>query len=134
MKTIHRLLIALTLLGSTGLAFADQGPRDHDRHSQDHGDHHVSRDRHDNRHHDYRHDDYRRHGDYHHDYRHTRRAYRHARWERGHRYHGPDHVVRDYRHYRLRPPPRGYHWVRANNDYLLVAVATGVIMDIALHH
>jgi Ni/Co efflux regulator RcnB len=23
-------------------------------------------------------------------------------------------VVRDYGHYRLRPPPHGYHWVRAN--------------------
>jgi Ni/Co efflux regulator RcnB len=40
--------------------------------------------------------------------------------------------VRDYGYYRLRPPPRGYHWVRADNDYLLVAIATGVILDIAL--
>lgn len=124
MKLIHRLLIALTLLGSTSLAFADQGSRDHDRRSQGHDDHHDNRDRHDHRRHDHR-----RYG-----YSHARPAYRPVRWERGHRYRGPTYVVRDYRHYRLRPPPRGYHWVRANNDYLLVAVATGVILDIALHH
>ncbi len=38
--------------------------------------------------------------------------------------------VRDYRRYRLAPPPRGYHWVRADNDYLLVGVATSVITSI----
>lgn len=58
---------------------------------------------------------------------------RHDRWARGHRYYGPNYVVSNYGYYRLRPPPRGYHWVRANNDYLLVAIATGVILDIALH-
>lgn len=130
MKLIHRLLIALTLLGTTSLALADQGPRDHDRRSQNDGDRHDNRDRHENRE---RHDD-RRHDSRRYGYSHARPVYRHARWERGHRYLGPNYVVRDYRHYRLRPPPRGYHWVRANNDYLLVAVATGVILDIALHH
>lgn len=39
-------------------------------------------------------------------------------------------VINDYDHYRLRPPPRGYHWVRVNRDFLLVAVATGLIFDI----
>ena len=39
-------------------------------------------------------------------------------------------VVNDYSSYRLRPPPRGYHWVRVNSDYLLVAIATGLIFDI----
>lgn len=39
--------------------------------------------------------------------------------------------MRDYRHYRLQPPPRGYRWVRAdNNDYLLVAITTGLILNI----
>lgn len=52
-------------------------------------------------------------------------------WQRGHRYHGPTYVVRDYRHYHLRTPPRGQHWVRADDRYLLVAIATGIIMDIA---
>lgn len=135
MKQIRRLLIALALLGTTGLAFADQGPRDHDRRSQGHADrdyrhggHHGNRRHHDDR----RYDNRRRHGNRHHGYSHVRPAYRHARWERGHRYHGPSYMVRDYRHYRLRSAPRGYHWIRANNEYLLVAIATGVIVDLAL--
>lgn len=37
----------------------------------------------------------------------------------------------DYRYYRLRPPPRGYHYVRDDRgDYLLVGIATGVILGI----
>jgi len=52
-------------------------------------------------------------------------------WERGHRYYGSHTVIRDYGYYRLRPPPRGYHWVRDNNDFLLVAIATGIILDMA---
>lgn len=61
------------------------------------------------------------------------------RWVRGERfqdhYHGRVIVVNDYRSYRLRPPPRGYHWVRDdNNNLLLVAIATGVITDMVLNH
>ncbi|HEY4143832.1 RcnB family protein [Pinirhizobacter sp.] len=52
-------------------------------------------------------------------------------WVRGHRYNGPVYVVNNYGYYRLRPPPRGYHWVRNGSDYLLVAVATGIILDMA---
>ena len=41
-------------------------------------------------------------------------------------------VVNDYNRYNLRRPPRGYHWVRANNgDFLLAAIATGVILELA---
>ena len=39
-------------------------------------------------------------------------------------------VVNDYGRYRLRPPPRGYHWVRANDDYVLAAIATGLILEV----
>jgi Ni/Co efflux regulator RcnB len=131
MKLISRLLIAVALLatGSFAMAAPDHGHGDHDRGR--HG-------------HDRRHDDYRRHGGdrrWHGD-DHRRYGYYHGgpryygrphRWERGHRYYGPTYVVRNYGYYRLRPPPRGYHWVRANNDYLLVAVATGIILDVALH-
>lgn len=39
-------------------------------------------------------------------------------------------VVNDYGRYRLRPPPRGYHWVRANDDYILAAIATGLILEV----
>ena len=44
-------------------------------------------------------------------------------------------VVTDWRRDHLREPPRGYHWVRSDNgDFLLVAITTGVIMDILLNH
>lgn len=44
-------------------------------------------------------------------------------------------VVEDWhRDRRLHEPPRGYHWVRSDNgDFLLVAIATGVITDILLN-
>jgi Ni/Co efflux regulator RcnB len=38
----------------------------------------------------------------------------------------------DYRRYHLRQPPRGYEWRRNNDRFLLVAVATGVIMSVIL--
>lgn len=50
-------------------------------------------------------------------------------------YRSSRYVVTDWRHDHLRQPPRGYHWVRSNNgDFLLVAVATGIITDLLLHH
>ena len=57
---------------------------------------------------------------------------RHQSWRKGNRlppnYRG--HVVNNYSRYKLRQPPRGYHWVKVNNDYLLVGIATGVISSI----
>lgn len=41
-------------------------------------------------------------------------------------------VVNDWRERRLSAPPRGQHWVRAGNDYVLAAIATGVITQILL--
>ncbi|MDE1158413.1 MAG: RcnB family protein [Neorhizobium sp.] len=56
------------------------------------------------------------------------------RWERGHRVSVQDRrrfsEVRDYRRYRLSSPPRGYHWVRADNQYLLIGVTSGLISSI----
>lgn len=50
-------------------------------------------------------------------------------------YRGSRYVVTDWRARRLREPPRGYHWVRSdNNDYLLVAITTGVIASIFASH
>jgi Ni/Co efflux regulator RcnB len=43
---------------------------------------------------------------------------------------GGSYVIDDYRRYRLRTPPPGYHWVRVRNDYLLVAIASGLIFDV----
>lgn len=74
--------------------------------------------------------------------------------ERGHRDErgaGPDHsfhrgaqlpnqyrsyryVVEDWRGHQLTAPPRGHHWVQAGSDYVLVAIATGVILQLLLNN
>ncbi len=63
-----------------------------------------------------------------------KKVVRQHRWSRGYRMsaaeRGRYREVRDYRRYRLAPPPRGYHWVKADNDYLLVGVASGLISSI----
>jgi len=41
-------------------------------------------------------------------------------------------VVDDWRGHRLSAPPRGYHWVQSGGDYILVAIATGIILQILL--
>jgi len=45
-----------------------------------------------------------------------------------------NYVVDDWREHRLSAPPRGYHWVQVGGDYVLVAVATGIILDLLLNH
>lgn len=47
-------------------------------------------------------------------------------------YRGPVYVVNDWRGHRLAAPPRGYHWVQTGADYVLIAVATGIIAQIVL--
>ncbi|MDR3448822.1 MAG: RcnB family protein [Alphaproteobacteria bacterium] len=43
-------------------------------------------------------------------------------------------VVDDWQSRHLRKPPRGYHWVRDdNNNYFLAAVTTGLILDLMLN-
>lgn len=39
-------------------------------------------------------------------------------------------VVDDYQRFRLRPPPRGYAWVRVNGGFALVSVVDGRIFDV----
>ena len=41
-------------------------------------------------------------------------------------------VVDDWRGHHLYAPPQGYQWVQSGGDYLLVAVATGIIASILL--
>jgi Ni/Co efflux regulator RcnB len=57
------------------------------------------------------------------------------RWARGHRLSPSErrHIaaVNDYRRYKLRTPQRGQQWVRVDNDFLLISVATGVIVNLA---
>ena len=104
-----------------------------------------------NRHHDDHGHDRGRHGQshdrgYHHDNRgHARGHYknwhdrgRHEGWYKRGGYlpveYRTRYVVTDWRHSHLREPPRGYHWVRSDNgDFLLVAIATGVIVDLLLN-
>ena len=55
-------------------------------------------------------------------------------WRRGDRlpsYYRNSYRTVDYRYYHVRPPPRGYHYVRDDRgDLLLVGIATGVILGI----
>lgn len=50
------------------------------------------------------------------------------------RYRSNQYVVNNYREHHLRPPPRGYHWVQTGGDYVLAAIATGVIADLIINH
>ncbi len=58
----------------------------------------------------------------------------HSEWRRGGRvpteYRGRNYVVNDWRAYRLQQPPRGYQWVGVGGDYVLAAIATGLIAQI----
>ena len=47
-------------------------------------------------------------------------------------YRGSHYVIDDWRGHGLGYPPRGYHWVQAGGDYLLVAVASGIIAQILI--
>ena len=42
--------------------------------------------------------------------------------------------VIDYREHRLRQPPRGYEWREANGQYVMAAIATGVIASIIINN
>jgi Ni/Co efflux regulator RcnB len=72
------------------------------------------------------------------DYRAEARAARpDGGWRRGDRlpqeWRHRNYVVDDWRAHHLRQPPRGYEWVQDGGDYILVAVATGIIAEILLN-
>jgi Ni/Co efflux regulator RcnB len=60
----------------------------------------------------------------------------HRRWERGQRldarYRDNRYYVSDYRRHGLRAPPRGYRWQRVDDNYVLAAVATGLIASVII--
>ncbi|MEW5836310.1 MAG: RcnB family protein [Pseudomonadota bacterium] len=133
MKLLTSMLLATALATCGGLAMAQPSPApagDHGWQGRGHGHGHDRGDDDDG----YGWDDDRGHGRGHgrgHDRDWVPPGHR---WERGHRYDGPVYVVHDYREYRLRPPPRGYHWVRSDDgQYLLIGIATGIILDQVLH-
>jgi Ni/Co efflux regulator RcnB len=78
--------------------------------AQDHHDD-RDRDRHEEHHQYVRHDDWRK-----------GQHMRHEDWDRGARV--------DYRQYHLRRPPHGYEWREVDGNYVLAAVATGVIASV----
>lgn len=43
-----------------------------------------------------------------------------------------NYVVNDWRSHNLSAPPRGQQWVQSGNDYILVAIATGIIAQLLL--
>ena len=49
---------------------------------------------------------------------------RHEDWDRGQRI--------DYHRYHLRQPPRGYEWREIDGNYVLAAIATGMIASIVV--
>jgi Ni/Co efflux regulator RcnB len=61
------------------------------------------------------------------------RGYQARQWRHGDKlptaYRSKSYVV-DYRTYHLAPPPRGYQYVRVNNDVVLTAIASGVIASV----
>ena len=123
----NRIPVVLTALvvALPAISMADPGDRhDHDRdHRDGYAQHDRDHDRADWDHPGYRHDYYRGAGPNH-------------DWQRGsslpREYWGPRYVVNDWRGHHLSQPPRGYHWVSVNGDYVLAAVATGIILDTLL--
>lgn len=72
------------------------------------------------------------HDDYHHDdhdhyvhHQEWKRGYhmRHEDWNRGRH-------IDDWRTHHLREPPRGYEWREVDGNYVMAAVATGVIASV----
>lgn len=41
--------------------------------------------------------------------------------------------VQDWGYYGLRPPPPGYRWIYADGNFVLMALATGLIADLVIH-
>jgi Ni/Co efflux regulator RcnB len=60
----------------------------------------------------------------------------HNDWHKGERlpaeYRDRNYVVDDWHEHGLQAPPRGYQWVGVNGDYVLAAIATGVIANVLL--
>ncbi len=125
-KTRTSIVAAVLALGMAGSALArDDGYGHRDRHDDDGPRHSQRFDRdHDRRGQwDARGDDHRRwNGD------------EHRTWRRGSylppTYRGHYNEVSDWRAHRVQAPPSGYHWVSANGDLVLAAIATGLIAQI----
>ena len=137
-KTVLSAILAITL-ASSGLAFGQGNSGRNDRGGDDRGRHEQSPrggspDRRDDRRVDQRDDRAPDHRD---NRAHDKRgAGPNNSWHRGDRmpaqYRSHQYVVDDWRGHRLSAPPRGYHWVQNGGDYILVAIATGVILQLLI--
>jgi Ni/Co efflux regulator RcnB len=47
---------------------------------------------------------------------------------------GRNYIVDDWRGHRLDRPPQGHQWVQVGADYVLVAIATGLIVQMVLNN
>jgi Ni/Co efflux regulator RcnB len=54
-------------------------------------------------------------------------------WRHGQHYDGSRRVVGNWQHYHLRQPPHGYEWVQDGSQFVLIAVASGIIADVLLN-
>jgi Ni/Co efflux regulator RcnB len=135
MKKILTAAIALSIVASAGVASAQPGQRPDQHQQQGHNDNdRRGDDRHDQRGGD---NNYERHATKRYKapsrYQPPRGYQAGHQWRRGEKlpsaYRGKGYVV-DHRRYGLSAPPRGYQYVRVNNDVVLTAVATGVIASV----
>ncbi|WP_110654430.1 RcnB family protein [Salinicola halimionae] len=126
--------VMIAALSTAGLAQANPGHGNGHGHGHDKGhrhhdrdDHRHDHDRYDHNRYDHNRYDHDRYRDHHHDWR-----------EGGHiasRYYRDDRYwVRDWHSRHLPQPPHGHRWMHIDGDYVLAAVATGVITAIVLGH
>jgi Ni/Co efflux regulator RcnB len=134
-RAVVSAIIAMSLT-TGGIAFAQgHGDRNDGGRNED-AQRRSQQDRRDNagRHQDRREDWGRANGD---ERRDDRGAGPYHRFHRGERlpveYRHRQYVVDDWRGHNLRAPPRGYHWVQTGADYVLVAIATGIIVQLLLN-
>ena len=57
-------------------------------------------------------------------------AYSGHAWHNGDRYNGSRHSVSNWQYYHLRQPPAGYEWVQDGDQFVLIAVTSGIIAEV----
>jgi Ni/Co efflux regulator RcnB len=73
---------------------------------------------------------YAQHDDHHDDHHPSHPYVRHTEWKKGYHMKSEDWGRAepiDYRTYHLNAPPRGYEWREVDGNYVMAAVATGII-------
>ena len=129
-------VIAVMFMTAGGVTYA-QGNSDHNRGKGDRGQHNGQRDMHENNGRgpqDMHDNNGRGPRDKHHGERGAGPSHNFYKGERlPVEYRRQQYVVNDWRGHSLSAPPRGYHWVQTGGDYVLVAIATGIILQLFLN-